>query len=76
MSHKPDIHATVNVKFLFLLVVATNWYLSLSLVWMISHFRSITSLLMKRTLLLSFFSVNDFTFQVNNELVDEAYAVA
>ena len=26
---------------------------------------------MKRTLLLSFFSLNDFTFQVNNELVDE-----
>ena len=31
---------------------------------------------MKRTLLLSFFSLNDFTFQVNNELVDETYAVA
>ena len=31
---------------------------------------------MKRTLLLSFFSLNDFTFQVNNELVDEAYVVA
>jgi hypothetical protein len=28
---------------------------------------------MKRTLLLSFFSVNDSTFQVNNELLHEAY---
>jgi prophage maintenance system killer protein len=34
------------------------------------------SLLMKRTLLLKFLSLNDFPFQVNNELVDEAYAVA
>ena len=31
---------------------------------------------MKRTLLLSFFSLNDFIFQVNNELLHEAYAVA
>jgi hypothetical protein len=31
---------------------------------------------MKRTLLLSFFSLDDFTFQVNNELVDEAYLFA